>query len=81
MTDLHCDGECDGRLEVDESCSLHGDPHYLKLTDAELSALRACVSGELDNDEGTGEQYMRALRSVSRKLYKRSQSVQDRYTE
>lgn len=42
--------------------------HLIGLTDKELSALRACVSGELDNDDGHSGHYMEPLRRVARKL-------------
>lgn len=38
------------------------------LTADEMAALRACVAGELDNDDGLSSDYMDPLRGVTRKL-------------
>ena len=40
----------------------------VSLTKSEWSALRACISGELDNDDGRPSEYMAALRRVIKKL-------------
>ena len=40
----------------------------ISLTKEELSALNACISGELDNDDGFSGSYMNPLRRVARKI-------------
>ena len=40
----------------------------LKLTNHEKQILTRCIQGELENDEGEGEDYFRTLRRVVRKL-------------
>lgn len=42
--------------------------YSLSLTAAEVTAVRMCISGELENDDGRTGHYFNPLRRVARKL-------------